>query len=141
MGKAKRLRKERRDEGEKADKDGTSKLSETRSRKSRLLHKPVKAITKEKTNVKKEIKKKKSSLSSAVLDDLALLTGSLPEVPKKSNEQQALNNPSKPLSAKKRRNILVTEVNHFQRVLSHSCFKANPTQTLDEHLKNVVARS
>ncbi|KAJ7369689.1 hypothetical protein OS493_037191, partial [Desmophyllum pertusum] len=101
-----------------------------------------------KPNEKKAAKKRRKGPRQFVVGDMEPLLSALPTIinipdlitgTKSSNNSDGKEKPTRKknkMRQKARQALQASEIAHFQQVLKHPAFKANPLSAISEHIKN-----
>ncbi|KAM7444087.1 hypothetical protein ABFA07_007268 [Porites harrisoni] len=100
--------------------------------------------------VEEDSKKAKQRAQTVVVGDMepllsALPTINIPELVRSTKSTDNSGGSEKPKKKNKMRNkarqaLQASEIAHFQQVLQHPAYKANPLAAISEHIKNAVQR-
>lgn len=127
-------------------KDEESKIKTKKDRRKIRHEKFLKKLHASKL-VKEDIEKSKKRQNTVITGDLYPLTLALLDIDKlsssKTDEKKRRNmkkesKKSSRSSEKRRQNAQLSDMERFQQVLAHPVFKANPLETIDEHVRNVI---
>lgn len=101
--------------------------------------------------VEESSKKAKERAKTVVVGDMEPLLSALPTIhipdltkgtksSNDSNGKEKLTKTQNKMSKKSRQALHASEIAHFQQVVKHPAFKANPLAAISEHIKNAIQR-